>query len=84
MPSSYHSSWEYIFAAYFTRWVEGFSVATRDTLTFVNVIVNEVISPDHVPERLLSARGPNLIMKLTTSFYETLRIKNIFGEAYLP
>ncbi|GMG15140.1 unnamed protein product [Phytophthora fragariaefolia] len=41
-----------VFADYFTRWVEAFPVETLDTLTFVRVMVDEVLSCHGVPERL--------------------------------
>ncbi|KAG3046012.1 hypothetical protein PC121_g20943 [Phytophthora cactorum] len=39
-----------VFADYFTRWVEAFPVAALDTLTFVIVMIDEVISRHGVPE----------------------------------
>ncbi|KAG6943678.1 hypothetical protein JG688_00017487 [Phytophthora aleatoria] len=73
-----------VFADYFTRWVEAFPVAALDTLTFVNVMIDEVISRHGVPEILLSDRGSNFISNLAKSFYETLGIKKLFGAAYHP
>ncbi|KAE9014732.1 hypothetical protein PR001_g15063 [Phytophthora rubi] len=73
-----------VFADYFTRWVEAFSVEALDTLTFVRVMVDEVLCRHGVPERLLSDRGTNFISELAKSFYETLGIKKLFGAAYHP
>ncbi|KAG3108680.1 hypothetical protein PI124_g9164 [Phytophthora idaei] len=39
-----------VFADYFTRWVEAFPVKKLDTLAFVNLMVDEVISQHGVPE----------------------------------
>ncbi|KAG2990217.1 hypothetical protein PC121_g21625 [Phytophthora cactorum] len=72
------------FADNFTRWVEAFPVAALDTLTFVKVMIDEVISRHGVPERLLSDRGSNFMSNLSKSFYETLGIKKLFGAAYHP
>ncbi|KAE8905940.1 hypothetical protein PF006_g10126 [Phytophthora fragariae] len=68
-----------VFADYFTRWVEAL-----DTLTFVRVMVDEVLCRHGVPERLLSDRGTKFISELSKSFYETLGIKKLFGAAYHP
>jgi hypothetical protein len=68
-----------MFADYFTRWVEAFPVENLDTLTFVNLMVDEVIARHSVPERLLSDRGSNFISALAKSFYENLGIKKLFG-----
>lgn len=73
-----------VFADYFTRWVEAFPVARLDTVTFVEVMVNEVISRHGVPEKLLSDQGSNFISNLARSFYDTLGIKKLFGAAYHP
>ncbi|KAE9010320.1 hypothetical protein PR003_g26897 [Phytophthora rubi] len=73
-----------VFADYFTRWVEAFPVEALDTLTFVKVMVDEVLYRHGVPERLLSDRGTNFISELAKSFYETLGIKKLFGAAYHP
>ncbi|KAE9347247.1 hypothetical protein PR003_g7026 [Phytophthora rubi] len=73
-----------VFADYFTRWVEAFPVAALDTLTFVNIMVDEVLSRHGLPERLLSDRGSNFISELAKSFYETLGIKKLYGMAYHP
>ncbi|POM63597.1 Hypothetical protein PHPALM_20979 [Phytophthora palmivora] len=73
-----------VFADYFTRWVEAFPVERLDTVTFVETMVNEVISRHGVPERLLSDQGSNFISELARSFYETLGIKKLFGAAYHP
>ncbi|KAG6623872.1 Integrase, catalytic core protein [Phytophthora cinnamomi] len=73
-----------VFADYFTRWVEAFPVETLDTITFVNIMIDEVLSRHGVPERLLSDRGSNFISELAKSFYETLGIKKLFGAAYHP
>ncbi|OWY99978.1 hypothetical protein PHMEG_00028930 [Phytophthora megakarya] len=72
------------FADYFTRWVEAFPVKKLDTVTFVNLMVDEVVSRHGVLERLLSDRGPNFISNLAMSFYQTLGIKKLFGAAYHP
>ncbi|OWZ16123.1 Gag-pol fusion protein [Phytophthora megakarya] len=73
-----------VFADYFTRWVETFPVKKLDIITFVNLMVDEVVSRHGVPERLLSDRGPNFISNLAMSFYQTLGIKKCFGAAYHP
>ncbi|KAE8909760.1 hypothetical protein PF001_g4671 [Phytophthora fragariae] len=73
-----------VFADYFTRWVEAFPVAVLDTMTFVNIMVDEVLSRHGLPERLLSDRGSNFISELAKSFYETLGIKKLYGAAYHP
>ncbi|KAE9013400.1 hypothetical protein PR001_g15422 [Phytophthora rubi] len=72
------------FVDYFTRWVEAFPVTVLDTLTFVQIMVDEVLSRHGVPERLLNDRGPNFISSLAQSFYQTLGIKKVFGAAYHP
>ncbi|POM80721.1 Gag-pol fusion protein [Phytophthora palmivora] len=71
-----------VFTDYFTRWVEAFPFKRLDTVTFVAMMVNEVISRHGVPERLLSDQGSNFISELARSFYETLGIKKPFGAAY--
>ncbi|KAE9190402.1 hypothetical protein PF004_g21913 [Phytophthora fragariae] len=73
-----------VFADYFTRWVEAFPVEALDTLTFVRVMVDEVLCRHGVPERLLGYRGTNFISELAKSFYETLGVKKLFGAAYHP
>ncbi|KAE8899714.1 hypothetical protein PF003_g16089 [Phytophthora fragariae] len=73
-----------VFADYFTRWVEAYPVASLDTITFVNIMVDEVLSRHGLPERLLSDRGSNFISELAKSFYETLGIKKLYGAAYHP
>lgn len=73
-----------VFADYFTRWVEAFPVAALDTITFVNTMIDGVISRHGVPERLLSDRGSNFTSELARSLYETLGIKKLFGAAYHP
>ncbi|KAE9345171.1 hypothetical protein PF008_g8893 [Phytophthora fragariae] len=73
-----------VFADYFTRWVEAFPVEALDTLTFVRVMVDEVLCRHVVPERLLSDRGTNFISELARSFYETLWIMKLVGAAYHP
>ncbi|KAE8995142.1 hypothetical protein PR001_g15390 [Phytophthora rubi] len=73
-----------VFADYFTRWVEAFPVAALDTITFVNIMVDEVLSRHELPERLLSDRGSNFVSELAKSFYETLGIKKLYGAAYHP
>lgn len=73
-----------VFADYFTRWVEAFAVAALDTITFVNVMIDGVISRHGVPDQLLSDRGSNFTSDLARSLYETLGIKKLFGAAYHP
>ncbi|POM70630.1 Hypothetical protein PHPALM_12901 [Phytophthora palmivora] len=73
-----------VFADYFTRWVEAFAVERLDSVTFVETMVNEVISRHGVPEKLLSDQGPNFISEFARSLYETLGIKKLFGAAYHP
>ncbi|OWZ06729.1 LOW QUALITY PROTEIN: hypothetical protein PHMEG_00020979 [Phytophthora megakarya] len=72
------------FADYFTRWAEAFPFKRFDTVTFVNLMVSEVVSRHGVPERLLSDRGSNFILNLAQSFCQTLGIKKLFGAAYHP
>ncbi|KAG2884575.1 hypothetical protein PC119_g19503 [Phytophthora cactorum] len=48
-----------VFVDYFTRWVEAFAVASLDTLSFVDAMIEGVICRHGVPERLLSDRGSN-------------------------
>ncbi|KAE8876932.1 hypothetical protein PF003_g38990 [Phytophthora fragariae] len=71
-----------VFADYFTRWVEAFPV--EDTISFVKIMVDEVLCRHGVPERLLSDRGTNFISELAKSFYETLGIKKLYGAACHP
>ncbi|POM79646.1 Uncharacterized protein PHPALM_2626, partial [Phytophthora palmivora] len=73
-----------VFADYFTRWVEAFAIERLDSVTFVEIMVNEVISRHGVPEKLLSDQGSNFISELARSLYETLGIKKLFGAAYHP
>ncbi|OWY90759.1 Gag-pol Polyprotein [Phytophthora megakarya] len=72
------------FVDYFTRWIEAYAVKSLDTITFVDTMIEGVISRHGVPERLLSDRGSNFISNLAKSFYETLGIKKLFGSAYHP
>ncbi|OWZ20832.1 hypothetical protein PHMEG_0004694 [Phytophthora megakarya] len=58
------------------------AVKKLDTVTSVNLIVDEVVSRHGVPERLLSDRGSNFISNLAQSFYQPLGIKTLFGTAY--
>ncbi|OWZ08618.1 LOW QUALITY PROTEIN: hypothetical protein PHMEG_00018807 [Phytophthora megakarya] len=73
-----------VFVDYFTRWPEAFAVKRLDTVTFVETLVNGVVSRHGIPSRLLSDRGSNFISELAKSFYETLGIKKRFGSAYHP
>ncbi|OWZ12500.1 Integrase, catalytic core protein [Phytophthora megakarya] len=73
-----------VFVDYFTRWAEAFAVKLLDTVTFVETLVNGVVSRHGIPSRLLSDRGSNFISDLAKSFYETLGIKKLFGSAYHP
>ncbi|OWZ09462.1 LOW QUALITY PROTEIN: hypothetical protein PHMEG_00017832 [Phytophthora megakarya] len=70
------------FSDYFTRWVETFPVKRFDTVTFVNLMIDEVVPRHGVPERLLSDRNPNFISNLAMSVHQTLGIKKLFGAAY--
>ncbi|OWZ08942.1 Integrase, catalytic core protein [Phytophthora megakarya] len=72
------------FVDYFTPWVETFPVKRLDTVTFMNWMVDEVVSRYGVPERLLSDRDANFISNLAMSFYQTLVIRKLFGAAYHP
>ncbi|KAG3129193.1 hypothetical protein PI126_g21074 [Phytophthora idaei] len=71
-----------VFVGYFTRWVESFAVASLDTISFVDAMIEGVICRHGVPERLLSDRGSNFTSNLARSLYETLGIKKLFGSAY--
>ncbi|KAG3118558.1 hypothetical protein C6341_g27465 [Phytophthora cactorum] len=73
-----------VFVDYFTRWVEAFAVASLDTISFVDAMIEGVICRHGVPERLLSDRGSNFTSNLARSLYETLGIKKLFGSAYHP
>ncbi|OWZ08446.1 LOW QUALITY PROTEIN: polyprotein [Phytophthora megakarya] len=73
-----------VFVNYFTRWAKAFAVKRLDTVTFVETLVNGVVSRHRIPSRLLSDRGSNFISDLAKSFYETLGIKKLFGSAYHP
>ncbi|OWY98690.1 Retrotransposon Polyprotein [Phytophthora megakarya] len=59
------------FVDYFTRWVEAYAVKSLETITFVDTIIEGVISRHDVPERLLSDRGFNFMSNLAKSLYET-------------
>ncbi|OWY92323.1 Gag-pol Polyprotein, partial [Phytophthora megakarya] len=59
-----------VFADNFTRWAEAFAVKRLDTVTFVETLVNGVVSRHGIPSRLLSNRGSNFISDLVKSFYE--------------
>ncbi|KAG2809623.1 hypothetical protein PC112_g16425 [Phytophthora cactorum] len=72
------------FVDYFTRWVEAFAVASLDTISFVDAMIEGVICRHGVPERLLSDRASNITSNLARSLYETLGIKKLFGSAYHP
>ncbi|KAG3021194.1 hypothetical protein PC120_g8818 [Phytophthora cactorum] len=71
-----------VFVDYFTRWVETFAVASLDTISFVNAMIEGVICRHGVPERLLSERGSNFTSNLARSLYETLGIKKLCSSAY--
>lgn len=73
-----------VFVDYFTRWAEAFAVSSLDTMTFVDCMINGVVSRHGIPERLLSDRGTNFVSALAKSFYETLGIKKSSGAAYHP
>ncbi|GMF49356.1 unnamed protein product [Phytophthora fragariaefolia] len=73
-----------VFADYFTRWVEAFPAEALDTISFVRIMVDEVLCRHGVPERLLSDRDTNFISELAKAFYEPLGIKKLFGAAYHP
>ncbi|OWY98000.1 Integrase, catalytic core protein [Phytophthora megakarya] len=64
-----------VFGDYFTRWAEAFAVKWLDTVTFVETLVNGVVSRHGIPSCLLSDRSSNFISDLAKSFYETLAIK---------
>ncbi|KAG2900390.1 hypothetical protein PC117_g21987 [Phytophthora cactorum] len=72
-----------VFVDYFTRWVEAFAVASLDTISFMDAVIEGVICRHGVPERL-SDRGSNFKSNLARSLYETLGIKKLFGSAYHP
>ncbi|OWZ17651.1 hypothetical protein PHMEG_0008378 [Phytophthora megakarya] len=72
------------FADYFTLWVEAFSVKRLDTVTFMNLAIDEIVSRYGVPKRLLSDRVTNFILNLAMSFYQPLGIKKLFRAAYHP
>ncbi|KAG3107753.1 hypothetical protein PI124_g8982 [Phytophthora idaei] len=71
-----------VFVDYFTRWVEAFAVASLDTISFVDAMIEGVICTHGVPERLLSDRGSNFTSNLARSLYETLGITKLFSSAY--
>ncbi|GMF21075.1 unnamed protein product [Phytophthora fragariaefolia] len=73
-----------VFTDYFIRWVEASPVLCLDSVTFIDTMINGVISRHGVLERLLSDRGSNFTSELAKSFYETLGIKKLFGAAYHP
>ncbi|POM61690.1 LOW QUALITY PROTEIN: Gag-pol fusion protein [Phytophthora palmivora] len=57
---------------------------TTSQVSFVETMLNEVVSRHGVPERLLSDQGSNFISDLARSLYETLGIKKVSGAAYHP
>ncbi|KAG2925249.1 hypothetical protein PC119_g3534 [Phytophthora cactorum] len=73
-----------VFVDYFTRWVEAFAVASLDTNSFVDAMIEGVICRHGVPERLLSDRNSNFTSNLARSLYETLGIMKLFDSAYHP
>ncbi|ETP00315.1 hypothetical protein F441_22269 [Phytophthora nicotianae CJ01A1] len=73
-----------VFVDYLTRWVEAFAVASLDTISFVNTMIEGVICRHGVLERLLSDKGSNFTSNLARSLYETLGIKKLYGAAYHP
>ncbi|KAE9140019.1 hypothetical protein PF010_g355 [Phytophthora fragariae] len=73
-----------VFVDYFTRWAEAFAVGALDSITFVDAMVNGVVSRHGVPSRLLSDNGRNFTSDVAKSFYQTLGIKKLFGAAYHP
>ncbi|KAG2873569.1 hypothetical protein PC114_g25782 [Phytophthora cactorum] len=73
-----------VFVDYFTRWVEAFAVASLDTISFVDAMIEGVICRHGVQERLLSDCGSNFTSNLARSLYETLGIKKMFSSAYHP
>ncbi|ETM47977.1 hypothetical protein L914_07435, partial [Phytophthora nicotianae] len=73
-----------VFVDYLTRWVEAFAVASLDTISFVNTMIEGVICRHGVLERLLSDKGSNFTSNLARSLYEPLGIKKLYGAAYHP
>ncbi|KAE8965564.1 hypothetical protein PF005_g28106 [Phytophthora fragariae] len=73
-----------VFVDYFTRWAEAFAVGALDSITFVDAMVNGVVSRHGVPSRSLSDNGRNFTSDVAKSFYQTLGIKKLFGAAYHP
>ncbi|OWZ08240.1 Gag-pol Polyprotein [Phytophthora megakarya] len=73
-----------IFVDYFTRRAEAFAVKRLDTVTFVETLVNGVVSRHRIPSRLLNDRGSNFMSDLAKSFHKSLGIKKLFGPAYHP
>jgi len=73
-----------VFADYFTRWTEAFAVAKLDTSTFVECLMDGIVSRFGVPERLLSDQGPNFVSALAKAFYETIGVKKLTSAAYHP
>ncbi|KAJ8527388.1 hypothetical protein ON010_g14873 [Phytophthora cinnamomi] len=73
-----------VIADYFTRWVEAFPVEALDTISFVNVMIDEVLSRHGVRERLLSDRGPNFISGLAKSFTKHWESKSSLALLTIP
>ncbi|GMF23673.1 unnamed protein product [Phytophthora fragariaefolia] len=73
-----------VFVDYFTKWVEALPVSRFDSVTFIDIMINGVITRHEVPETLLSDRRSNVTSELAKALYETLGIKKLFGAAYHP
>ncbi|GMF32083.1 unnamed protein product [Phytophthora fragariaefolia] len=65
-----------VFVNYFTRWAEAFAVGALDSLTFVDAMVNGVVSRHGVPSRLLSDNGRNFTSDVAKSFYQSLESRS--------
>ncbi|GMF53511.1 unnamed protein product [Phytophthora fragariaefolia] len=73
-----------VFVGYFTWWAKAFAVGRLDAVTFVEVMMDGVVSRHGVPSRLLSDNGRNFTSEIARSFYQTLGIKKLFGSAHHP
>ncbi|KAE8902186.1 hypothetical protein PF005_g5547 [Phytophthora fragariae] len=73
-----------VFADYFTRWVEAFAIPRLDTTTFVETMVNEVISRHGLPERLLSDQGSTLFRNWLALSTGRLVLRSYLGLPTTP
>ncbi|OWZ11116.1 Gag-pol fusion protein [Phytophthora megakarya] len=61
-----------------------FATKARDSITFINVMIDGVICRHGVPEQRLSDRATSFTSELARSLYQTLCIKTLFWVAYHP